>query len=143
MTINHSPTKECQKRGTATEHAMQPQRGTATEHAERRTPGARGILNPNAQTLQAMEDAQADRADNTTENLSFQLADFLSTMLRDVWNAPGFRHATEQAKSSADHSEKFTTARGHAVADSTATEHAELSASFRSLVEDIFDKRIY
>ena len=48
-----------------------------------------------------MEDAQADRADNTMENLSLQLADFLSTMLRDVWNAPGFRHATEQAKLSA------------------------------------------
>ena len=44
MPGSHDRTKDRQKRGTATEHAMQPQRGTATEHAARKTPGDRAIL---------------------------------------------------------------------------------------------------
>ena len=35
-------------------------------------------------------------------NLVWQLAEFLTYILQDLWTIPGFRHATEQAKSSAD-----------------------------------------
>ena len=62
-------------------------RGAATEHAE-----------GGAATLHDMEDAQADRANDTMENLWFHLAEFLTLLLLDVWTVPGFRHATEQAK---------------------------------------------
>ena len=78
---------------------MQPQRGTATEHAARKTPGDRAILKPNAETLQK-KDAQADRADDSLENLSFKLGEFLLTLLHDMWSTPRGIHATEQAKSS-------------------------------------------
>ena len=177
--------------------------------AQRMASGSSGrcILKPRRRGTVALEEAQADRGDDTMENLSFQLSEFLSTMLRDVWSTPGFRHATEQAKKIvgkdsdniiceedcedivfkkiaqwaekdqgrhfygerellpqkrmwdlmrrdkiglpkehdfsywcrrvADHSESCRTVRGRAVADSTATEHAEISASYRALAEDI------
>jgi hypothetical protein len=41
-------------------------------------------LKPNAQTQQYMEQAQADRADNTFEHLLFLLADFLTHVLREL-----------------------------------------------------------
>ena len=94
MASAHSRTKECQKRGTATEHAeRKAPGGRATEHAEKKAPGGRGTLKPYAQTSQAMEDAQADGANDTVENLVFKLGDFLSFLLQDVWT--GFWHATE------------------------------------------------
>ena len=90
----HNCSSECQKRGAATEHAeRKPPGGRATEHAVKKAPGGRGTLKPYAQTLQAMEDAQADRANATVENLVFKLDDFLSFLLQDVWT--GFQHATE------------------------------------------------
>ena len=89
MTSTNSRTKDCQKRGTA------------TEHAERTRPGGRVILKPNAEVLQAMGDAQADRADDTMENLAFKLAEFLTTLLRDMWKFARLRNATEQVNSSA------------------------------------------
>ena len=65
----HNRSSECQKRGTATEHAeRKAPGGRATEHAEKKAPGSRGTLKPYAQTSQAMEDAQADRANDTVQN---------------------------------------------------------------------------
>jgi len=67
--------------GTATEHAKQPQRGTATEHAEQR----RSVtLKCNVQTQQHIEEAQADRADDTIEHLAFTLAEFLTHLLQKL-----------------------------------------------------------
>ena len=62
---------------------------TATEHA--------GKLN-----AIVINDAQAERANNSMGHLLLKLADFLTDTLQDLWNIPGFRHAAEQAKSSAD-----------------------------------------
>ena len=62
--------------GAATEHG---EGGAATEHAE----GGAAILHD-------MEDAQADRANDTMENLWFHLAEFLTLLLLDVWTVPGF-----------------------------------------------------
>ena len=45
-----------------------------------------------------MEDVQADRANDTMENLSDKLAEFLTVLLLEVWSQSGFHHATEQAK---------------------------------------------
>ena len=53
---------ESQKRGTATEHAKQPL-----------------ILECNAETQQFMEEARADRADDSLEHLALKLADFLAS----------------------------------------------------------------
>ena len=123
MPSTHSHAKESQKRGTVVVHAVRPQRGNATEHAERRTPGGRAvlkpkpastatehverrapsgrdILQPNAECQQAMQAAQEDRADNSMENLVFRLGEFLTAVLSEALNVPGFRHATEQAASS-------------------------------------------
>ena len=66
-------TKESQKRGTATEHAEQRQSGALTY---------------NAQTQQHMEEAQADRADKTMEQLAFNLAEFLTYLLRELCCSP-------------------------------------------------------
>ena len=67
--------------GTATEHAKQPQRGTATEHAEQR----RSVtLKCNVQTQQHIEEAQADRADDTIEHLACTLAEFLTHLLQKL-----------------------------------------------------------
>ena len=78
----HSRTKDCQKRGAA------------TEHAEKKVPGGRATENAeeklNAETVQAMEDAKADRANDTIENQSCKLADFFLVLVQDVWS-----HATE------------------------------------------------
>ena len=49
-----------------------------------------------------MEDAQADRANDTMENLWFHLREFLTFLLLDVWTVPAFRHATEQAQLACD-----------------------------------------
>ena len=51
--------------------------------AQRMASSSSGLrrLNPNADTVEAMT-----------------VAEFLSTMLRDVWSTPGFRYDTEQAK---------------------------------------------
>ena len=77
----HSRTKDCQKRGAATEHTeKKAPGGRATENAEEK---------PNAEE-KAMEDAKADRANDTIENLLCKLADFFSVLLQDVWS-----HATE------------------------------------------------
>jgi hypothetical protein len=65
--------------GTATQHAKQQKRGTATEHAKQPV-----VMKPNAHTQQYMEKAQADRADNTLENLVVLLADFLTHLLREL-----------------------------------------------------------
>ena len=63
----HSRTKGCQKRGAATEHTeKKAPRGRSTESAEEK---------PNAEE-KAVEDAKADRADDTIENLLCKLADF-------------------------------------------------------------------
>ena len=59
----HSRTKDCQKRGAA------------TEHAQRKAPGGRPTL-LDAETVQAMEDAKADRANDTIDNLFDKLAAF-------------------------------------------------------------------
>ena len=86
MASTQRRTKEYQKRGTATEHAeRKAPGGRATENAEKKAPGGRGTLKPYAQTSQAMEDAQADRANDTVEDLVFKLGDFLSFLLQDVW----------------------------------------------------------
>ena len=67
--------------GTATEYAKQPQRGTATEHAEQR----RNVtLQCNVQTQQHIEEAQADRADDTIEHLAFTLAEVLTHLLQKL-----------------------------------------------------------
>jgi hypothetical protein len=73
------PNTHTQQRGTATEHAKQQKRGTATEHAKQPV-----VMKPNAHTQKYMEDAQADRADNTLENLVVLLADFLTHLLREL-----------------------------------------------------------
>ena len=55
-------------------------RGTATEHAKQPV-----VLQCNFQTLleqNEMEEAQADRADNTLEQLVYKLAEFLTHVLR-------------------------------------------------------------
>jgi hypothetical protein len=87
MSRSDSNTNGSKKRGTATEHAKQQKRGTATEHGTGNTWNRqywnRG-LKPNAQTQQYMEQAQADRADNTFEHLLFLLADFLTHVLREL-----------------------------------------------------------
>ena len=77
MPSPHSRTIECEKHSTATEHA-------------RRLDAI------------AINDAQADRANNSMDHLVFGLARFLTCILQDLWTAPGFRRATEQARSSAD-----------------------------------------
>ena len=41
-------------------------------------------MNPSPEALQEMEDAQADRADITMDNLVFKLFEFLVTLLKDV-----------------------------------------------------------
>ena len=56
---------ESQKRGTATEHAKQP-----------------AVLKRNPKTQQFMEEARADRADDSLEHLAFKLADFLIHVMR-------------------------------------------------------------
>ena len=67
--------------GTATEHAKQPQRGTATEHAEQR----RGVaLKCNVQTQQHMEEAQADRADDTIQDMECTLPECLTYLLQEL-----------------------------------------------------------
>ena len=58
--------------------------------------GGRVTLKPNAEVLHA----QADRADDTLETW-IELAEFLSTLLRDIRKFARLRHATEQASSSA------------------------------------------
>ena len=55
-------------------------RGTATEHAKQPV-----VLQCNFQTRleqNEMEEAQADRADETLEQLAYNLADFLTHVLR-------------------------------------------------------------
>ena len=79
---------------------MQPQSGTATERAERRTPSGRAVVKPNAETAQAMQAAQEERADDNMMALSFRLGEFLTTVLQEALTAPRRRHATEQASSS-------------------------------------------
>ena len=76
--------------GTATEHAKQPQRGTATEHAEQR----RSVtLKYNVQTQLNIEEAQADRADDSIEHLAFTLAEFLTYLLQNLcYSEPNFLH---------------------------------------------------
>ena len=75
---------ESQKRGTATEHAKQSQkRGTATEHAKQPV-----VLKRNPETqqkVQFMEEARADRADDSLEQLAFKLADFLTHVMRQLY----------------------------------------------------------
>ena len=67
---------ESQKRGTATEHAKHSnesqKRGTATEHAKQPL-----VLERNPKTQQLMEEARADRADDSLEHLVSKLTDFL------------------------------------------------------------------
>ena len=74
-------------------------------------------MKPNAETLQK-KDAQADRADDTMENLSFKLGEFLSTLLHDMWNAPRGSHATEQAKSSSSVAEEVSSDKVWSLLDS-------------------------
>ena len=71
--------------------------GTATEHAVRKSQSKRINMQPNAETQAALKQAQADRQNNTTENLKSKLHEFLCMMLRELWTGPG--HATEQATS--------------------------------------------
>ena len=59
---------ESQKRGTATEHAKQP-----------------AVLKRNPKTQQFMEEARADRADDSLEHLAFKLADFLIHVMRQQY----------------------------------------------------------
>jgi hypothetical protein len=66
-----------QQNDTATEHAVEQQSDTATEH----------IGNNRRQK----EEAQADRADNTMDNLSFKLLEFLVDVLREAWTVPSGR----------------------------------------------------
>ena len=65
------------------------------------------MVPPNAETSDAQAHAQADRADNTMENLCFALVQFLTYVLRARWNSPwrqaqSARRATEQAQSPRD-----------------------------------------
>ena len=46
------------------------------------TPGL--VLNPSPKALQEMQDAEADRADVSMDNLVSKLHEFLVTMLQDV-----------------------------------------------------------
>ena len=178
--------------GYATEQSL-PAGGREEGHqtAERKAPGGQ----------EDIEDAQADRADDTMDNLLDKLVEFLSLLLQDVWIVSGLRQVTEQAKLvwekdcyfmaydkvmewdddhrrrdlygtpelllhrrmwdivtrdkagrakeqsfsewcrrvavAALHSETTSTATGDVAADSTATDHAESSAPFRALAEDI------
>ena len=80
--------KQSQKRGTATEHAKQSQkRGTATEHAKQPVvlksnlkTQRPAVLKPNLETQrqweQFIEEARADRADDSMEHLLLQLEAF-------------------------------------------------------------------
>ena len=55
-------------------------RGTATEHAKQPV-----VLTCNSQTLleqNEMEEAKAERADNTVEQLAYKLAEFLIYVMR-------------------------------------------------------------
>ena len=92
MASTRSHAQESQEGGTAAEHAMQPQSGTATERAERRTPSGRAVVKPNAETAQAMQAAQAERADDSMEGLVLRLAEFLTIVLQDALTAPRVRH---------------------------------------------------
>ena len=65
--------------GTATEHVKQPQRGTVTEHAEQCQNVA---LKYNAQTQQHIEEARANRTDDTFKHLAFTLVDVLTHLLQ-------------------------------------------------------------
>ena len=85
-------TKESKKRSTATKHAeseevaMRPckrRRGSATEHAEQSI-----TWRDNAEIEQHLEEAQADRANDTLEHLAFTLAQFLTYVLREVCHSP-------------------------------------------------------
>ena len=76
--------KQSQKRGTATEHAKQSQkRGTATEHAKQPV-----VLKPNLETQrqweQFIEEARADRADDSMEHLLLQLEAFLIFVIQQL-----------------------------------------------------------
>ena len=81
--------KQSQKRGTATEHAKQSQkRGTATEHAKQPV-----VLKPNLKTQrqreQFIEEARADRADDSMEHLLLQLEAFLIFVIQQLqWTWP-------------------------------------------------------
>ena len=73
-------------RGTATEHAKQPfTRGTATEHAKQPL-----VLEHNPKTQQFMEEARADRADDSLEHVAFKLADFLTHVMRQLYGSYDF-----------------------------------------------------
>ena len=94
-----------QQSDTATEHAVEQQSDTATEHAGREKTESRSSLKPTGRELadNAVEDAQADRADNTMDNLVFKLLEFLVDLLRQAWTVPSGRprpQDTEQAASS-------------------------------------------
>ena len=81
----------------------------------------RPTFKPNAETLQKKE-AQADRADTSMEQLSWDLLEFLTYVLQEAWDCYGAGpgEATEEAQSS-----------GH------ATEQAQ---SMPFLEEIVFDK---
>ena len=80
--------KQSQKRGTATEHAKQSQkRGTATEHAKQ-SQKRPAVLKPNLETQQqweqCIEEARADRADDSMEHLLLQLEAFLVFVIQQL-----------------------------------------------------------
>jgi hypothetical protein len=52
-----------------------------------------------AESQQTMQAAQADRANNSMDNLAFKLAEFLTAVLLEAWSVPRRGHATEQAAS--------------------------------------------
>ena len=88
--------KQSQKRGTATEHAKQSQkRGTATEHAKQPVvlksnlkTQRPAVLKPNLETQrqweQFIEEARADRADDSMEHLLSQLEAFLIFVIQQL-----------------------------------------------------------
>ena len=81
------------KRRTATEHAtdvlMQHMTGTATEEVA--TQNITGTATEHAAAgSKAINDVQTDRADNSLNNLVVKLAEFLTYVLQDLWNIPGF-----------------------------------------------------
>ena len=98
MPSPHSRTIECEKHSTATEHAT----GAATQHITRALLQSTATEHARRLDAIAINDAQADRANNSMDHLVFGLARFLTCILQDLWTAPGFRRATEQARSSAD-----------------------------------------
>ena len=82
------------------------------------------------------EEAQADRANDTLENLLFKLSEFLTVLLLDLWTVPGLLHATEQAKALCED-------KCYDIVDAKITQWADQGSNFYGERELLLHKRMW